>query len=235
MSQEMLDKKNKLSKAPFVLTLLAVAIGYGSTFINTSSEKEQAKQKVSVEAQEVDKEVKQVFEEGEHYVSIDPVYGLPERSVVEVFWYGCPHCYNTEKMLASEDFKEKSKDWSFQKYHIAAQKGPAGFDFNIFAALTQMGLEKEIGGAYMKALHEDGLDRGDFSDFAKKHGLSAEAIEKLSKNEESKNSFAFISQFSDRPEFKGVPAFIVEGKYLINGRYDVADVANFLLEKENGK
>jgi len=213
-------------------TYITVQMGKAPTAENSTSA-EVVGEKNPLEKISASKEEYVKYVEGDHYVKIDPIYGLPENSVVEVLWYGCPHCYNMEKVVSSEDFKKKSDDWSFQQVHIAKKDGPIGFDFKIYSALKQMGLDKTVGKEYMKALHEDGLDRSKFEDFAKKHGLSIEALEKLGGNEESENYFKFISQFSDRDEFKGVPTFVVEGKYIINNKYDVADVANHLLNEDN--
>ncbi len=179
------------------------------------------------------KEAKVEFKEGDHYIEIKPVYGLPSKSVVEVLWYGCSHCYNMEQFLQTDEFKEKSEAWNFQQIHFAKKDGPAGFDFGIYAALKQMGLDKTVGKEYMKAIHEGGLDRGNFEKFAEEKGLSIETVNELSKNDEAENYFKFSSQFSERDGFKGVPTFVVEGKYIINNAYNIADVANYLLEKES--
>jgi thiol:disulfide interchange protein DsbA len=216
---------NNLSKGLIAAAVLA-SVGWGYHYLSQTriSTNHSAVGEVSVE-QDV------AFKEGEHFMSIDPIFGLPNNSVVEVFWYGCPHCYKMEKVISSPEFKEKSKGWSFQKFHLAKKDGVVGFDFRVYSALKQMGLEETVGKAYMTAIHEDGLDRSNLGDFAKKHGISMETLTVLSDNDESKNYYNFISQFSSRKEFKGVPAFIVEGQYLINLKYDVADVANFLLSK----
>jgi thiol:disulfide interchange protein DsbA len=221
---------NNLGKGLIAAAVLA-AVGLGYHFSSEEISPQRVAKSVDSGSESIEQGV--VFKEGEHFVSIDPIFGLPSNSVVEIFWYGCPHCYNMEKVISTPEFKEKSKNWSFQKFHLAKKDGVAGFDFRVYSALKQMGLEDTVGMEYMKAIHEDGLDRSNLDDFAKKHGISMETLTVLSDNDESKNYYNFISQFSSRKEFIGVPAFIVEGKYLINIKYDVADVANYLLSMDD--
>jgi thiol:disulfide interchange protein DsbA len=226
-------------KKTLIAGLIVGAVTCAGVFVsNYHSEGESVKKTTSVEqspqsAEKVKAVEKVQYKEGDHFVSIDPIFGLPQNSVVEIFWYGCPHCYKMEDVVNSDEFKAKSKDWAFQKFHIAKKSGTAGFDFRVYSALVQMGMEDVVGKKYMHAIHENGLDRSNLGKFAEENGLSLETLTALSENEEAKNYFNFISQFSDRDEFEGVPSFVVQGKYIINNKYDIADVANFLLEKES--
>tara|TARA_Y100001936_G_C15945861_1_gene597335 strand:- start:14 stop:748 length:735 start_codon:yes stop_codon:yes gene_type:complete len=232
------EDNNMSKKATIVFACMITLPVVGLLIKNHITQEQSGEPKAQVvEQSDLEQKAKNTeikFVEGEHYIKIDPVYGLPSNSVVEVLWYGCPHCYNMEEKVSSKEFKEKSKDWNFQQIHFAKKDGPVGFDFRIYAALKQMGLDSTIGKKYMAALHEDGLDRGSFDSFAKKNGLSVDAIQELSSNEEAQNYYNFSAQFSEREGFKGVPSFIVEGKYIINNAYDVADVANYLLKLEGG-
>lgn len=216
-------------------TILACVVGLaiaGSAYFFYSNSGTSNGISGSKESSEVVADALVEFKEGTHYDSIDPIYGLPKNSVVEVLWYGCPYCQKMEDVIQSDRFKQASVDWNFQQIHLAKEDGLIGFDFKIYAALKQMGLEGTVGKKYMEALNNRGLSRSSFEKFASQYGIPMDTIKELSESDEAKSYFMFNVQFSDRPEFKGVPAFVVNGRYIVNNRYDVIDVTSYLIGKD---
>lgn len=219
---------NLSNTTKFVLTAGVICVLLATSLHLLNRDKNQTNKKGEVEITQVEVEAPK-FVEGEHYVKVNKIQGLPQNSVMEILWYGCTFCYRMEELVQSDEFKEKTKHWEFSQVHVAGRGGDVLFDFKVFSALNQLGVEHLVGKKYMKALHEEGLDRKDFPLFAKKNGLSMTALSPLFENEETKSLHAYVSKISEQKEFKGVPSFLVKGEYLINIKYDIVEIANYLL------
>jgi thiol:disulfide interchange protein DsbA len=181
------------------------------------------------------------YQAGKHYVLLDaPVRTRDSEKieVVEVFWYGCGHCYSFEplvkqwKKLAGDDvdFWMSPAMWGGNmKIHAQAfyaAKALGKFDQLHGPIFTEMNVKKnQLASADQLAeLFADyGVERADF--------------------DKAFNSFSVKSQVKQADarqrsyKISGTPELIVNGKYRVSGRMagsaaEMLKVVDFLIEKE---
>jgi thiol:disulfide interchange protein DsbA len=163
----------------------------------------------------------------------------PERiEVVELFFYGCPHCH---------DFEPPLKEWAASApEYVSFRRVPAVFRQSwvpfarAFYAAKQLGELERFHGALFDALHEDNrrlASRELLADFAASLGIAREAFL------ESYDSFAVESQvrraiaLTRGSGITGVPAMMVNGKYRTSpsmaGSFEgVLQVVDVLVQEE---
>ena len=177
----------------------------------------------------------------EYKVLAEPVTVLADGKVhvEEAFWYGCPHCFHLESII--KPWKEQlAADVDFQG--VPAMFGRAWVvHAQLFHVADVLGVEKKVHDDIFKAIHVDRqrlLSRDEQRDFlVEKAGISAEDFDK------AYDSFAVKSRMKQGDQrirafqISGVPALIVQGKYVIDatsagGQPQMLKVADFLIEKE---
>jgi thiol:disulfide interchange protein DsbA len=157
---------------------------------------------------------------------------------IEIFWYGCPHCYSLEPItLAWEKNAPSDVDFKFM---------PAVFGRNwlahakAFYVADLLGIEDKVRADIFNTIHVErrNLNSEDaLASFFAKYDVSEDEFRKLY------NSFAVNSRLSQADSkiraygARGVPGLIVNGKYLVsaqtaNGNENIYKVVDFLIEKE---
>ena len=162
------------------------------------------------------------YVEGKHYVRIDPVVPPLENSeskheVVELFWYGCSHCYDFEPYI--NKWKDsKSSDVSFIRV-------PAIFNARweqharAYYSLELMGELDKAHELLFNGIHEQGRGLHDLDSMARY--FAANDIDET-QFRESFNSFAVetkinrAKQLVRQYQITGVPTIIVDGKFKIS-------------------
>jgi thiol:disulfide interchange protein DsbA len=186
------------------------------------------------------------FKEGQQYYRIaEPVRPRnPQKiEVVEVFWYGCPHCYRFDPLIktwqktlpADVDFYRMPVIWnSTTQLHAQA-----------FYTAQALGVLDKMHDPLFEALNVQGNplnNRDKIEQLFVQHGVSADQFKKAF------DSFGVTSQVNQAKartlgyKVEGTPEIIVAGKYRIDGRSlgdterasheKMLEVANFLIEKE---
>ncbi len=181
------------------------------------------------------------IEAGNQYVELSspvPVSEPGKIEVVELFWYGCPHCYQFEPTL-NPWVSQLPKDVHFVR--IPAMFGGVwNVHGQMFITLESMGVEKKVHTAVFEAIHKEGkklADPEEMADF-----LATQGIDKA-KFLSTFNSFAVKGQMERAKklavayQITGVPTMIVNGKYRFDvhsagGPEQALDVANQLIAKE---
>jgi thiol:disulfide interchange protein DsbA len=187
------------------------------------------------------------FVEGVHYErlpeeSVAYDLGAPagEQSVLEIFWFGCGHCYAFDPLL---NHWVASKPDSFQ-----FARAPVIWDGNtkeharLFYTARALGVLDAMHARIFNEIHEKRnylLDEESmtalFSEFGVDQVSFAKAYASFAVDTSVRKTAAAIGELA----VPGVPALIVNGKYLINiqGPVDsqqaLLDVADFLLNKES--
>jgi protein dithiol oxidoreductase (disulfide-forming) len=183
------------------------------------------------------------FEVGVHYELLPiPVATMdPSRiEVVEVFSYGCPHCFDFDTTIESWRAKQ-APDMAFRRvpamfrseWEILAQA---------FYAAEVLGVTDKVHKSIFEAIHLQGLNPGDPAVLAKvfedSAGVDGEQFLKVL------NSFGVRSKVQQADaqgrlyRLPGVPTLIVNGKYQVNGSrltgtsIDLLDVVDYLVAKE---
>ena len=167
-----------------------------------------------------------------------PVAEPGKIEVVELFWYGCPHCYAFEPVI--NPWVEKlPSDVNFVRIP-AMFGGPWDAHGQMFLTLEAMGVEHKVHNAVFEAIQKDRkpLTKPDqMADF-----LATQGVDK-DKFLATFNSFAIQGQIKQAKELaqkygvQGVPTLIVNGKYRFDlgstgGPEATLNVADQLIAKE---
>ncbi|MBV4479202.1 thiol:disulfide interchange protein DsbA [Pseudomonas khavaziana] len=181
------------------------------------------------------------LEAGKTYVELSnpvPVSVPGKIEVVELFWYGCPHCYAFEPTI--NPWAEKlPKDVNFRRIP-AMFGGPWDAHGQLFLTLEAMGVEHKVHNAVFEAIQKQGkrLTKPDeMADFVATQGVDKD------KFLATFNSFAIQGQIKQAKELaqkygvQGVPTLIVNGKYRFDlgstgGPEQTLNVADQLIAKE---
>ncbi|MGC3873862.1 thiol:disulfide interchange protein DsbA/DsbL [Halomonas sp. GXIMD04776] len=136
--------------------------------------------------------------------------------VTEVFWYGCPHCYDLEEPLDAW-VTELPDDVVFER--LPATMGDVWVRHaTAFFAAQQLGILDKVHSDFFDAIHQDGKQLTDIDDIAaffSNYGVSEEEAKK------ALTSFGVKSQINRAHakmrgyKLMGVPALVVDGRYVV--------------------
>ena len=185
------------------------------------------------------------FVAGKNYIVLDKPVETETGEQIEVrelFWYFCGHCFNINPIL---DNWLKTMDSSTQ---FVLQ--PAIFpnpDWEraavMFYVLDELGELERLHEALFNAYHIQKLNLNTQQDFVTWLSLSGVDEEKANKVYESfpvKVAVNRAKASTYKYRIPGVPAFIVNGKYMVNStsagsQEKIFDVIDYLIQKENQK
>lgn len=154
--------------------------------------------------------------------------------VREFFWYGCPHCYRLDPHIESW-LKTKPADVAFVRTPASLNPVWEG-NARGFYAVEMMGLLDKVHVPLFTTIHENQariFDEASLAAFYQRYGVDSAKFKGLY------NSFAVSGKVSQskalaqKYQIEGVPAVVVNGKYLISGETaKVLQVTDFLVAKE---
>lgn len=186
------------------------------------------------------------FAEGIDYELVTPPVptGLPSNKVqvIEMFWYGCPHCYSFEPFI------EAWKAEGLPDY-VELQQTPAilnpNWNLHARAYFTAEILDvvDKIHGPFFHALHEkkQRLNTiGDIAAFFKAHGVSKKDFHAAYDSFSVATSLRKSRNLGKRFGLTGVPSIIINGKYRTSGRMSGSNqrmiaIIKFLAQKEHNE
>ncbi|MCQ4234734.1 thiol:disulfide interchange protein DsbA/DsbL [Pseudomonas stutzeri] len=167
-----------------------------------------------------------------------PVAEPGKIEVVELFWYGCPHCYQFEPVI--NPWVEKlPADVAFRR--IPAMFGGIwNTHGQLFLALESMGVEKQVHDAVFAAYHQERKKLAtpeEMAEFLAGQGVDKNAFLKAYNSFGVKSRVEQAKKLGMAYQISGVPVLIVNGKYRFDlgsagGPQGALDVADFLIEKE---
>ncbi|MBJ7551445.1 thiol:disulfide interchange protein DsbA/DsbL [Marinomonas ostreistagni] len=183
----------------------------------------------------------QEYSDGNGYTTIkNPVRTAnPDKvEVVEIFWYGCPHCYSLDpitqawKKTIADDVDFKYMPAVFGRNWLAHAKA--------FHVADILGVEEKLHADLFNAIHQDHKPMNSedaLAEFFTNYGVSEDEFRK------QYNSFAVNSRLSQADAkiraygARGVPGLIVNGKYLVTaatagGNNNIYSVVDYLIEQE---
>lgn len=183
----------------------------------------------------------QTWEEGTHYRKLEtPVRTASATGieVAEVFWYGCPHCFNFKPL--AEAWEERAPD-DVNYVRIPAALGKSWEPHaRAFYALEAMGELDKVHDALFQALAGERRPLNDgesLAAFVAEHGVDGEAFLK------NFNSFGVNARMQQAQakirgaRITGTPTMLVNGKYTVSasmaGSHEaVLEVVDYLIEQE---
>jgi len=158
------------------------------------------------------------FQEGTHYHRISPAVPtnveMGSVEVLELFWYGCPHCYQFEKYLTSW---KQDKAANIEFVRIPAVLNQRWIPHaRAYYALETMGEHERIHPIFFAAIHEQGRrlrDMDSMARFLTQHGIDEgefkKAYDSLYVEIKTKRAKQLVRQYGS----SSVPAVIINGKY----------------------
>jgi thiol:disulfide interchange protein DsbA len=163
------------------------------------------------------------YQEGVHYKKIDPEQPGADGKRVLVqgfFMYTCGHCNDLEPHL-EEWLKTKPEDVDFVKIPAVFDQPVIIMHAKAFYALNLIGVDAEIHNKIFHAIHEERKrlrTEADMDAFLEANGVNMDEYRKALKAFSVVTSMRQASVLAESYGIQGVPALVVDGKYLISGQ-----------------
>ena len=174
------------------------------------------------------------FQEGRDYLRLPtPVPpATPDKvEVIEMFWYGCPHCYELEP-VAQEWLKRKPENVVFTRIPVAfgANWEPGA---RAYYAAEALGVLEKLHQPLFDAFHQRRKlsTEDELAAFFAEHGVDAEAFRKAYTSFQTETQLRRGNQLAQRYGVRGVPTVIVNGKYDVRSPR-IFEVVDFLIAQE---
>ena len=181
------------------------------------------------------------YSEGMQYLRLanpQPTSVADKVEVVELFWYGCPHCFDLEPHIR-QWLETKPDDVEFVR--MPAVLGPSWELLGKgFYTAELLGVEDRIHPALFEALHvkkQKINDEAALQDFFVNHGVSAEDFRKTFASFAVSVKLNNAKAMTRRYAITGVPTLIVNGKFSTGGRQagsnaNIIKVVDYLVARE---
>jgi len=181
------------------------------------------------------------FKEGQHYkVLANPTMArdASKVEVVEVFWYGCGHCNHFEPTVQAW---KKSVQADVDFYQLPAQFSRQWkVHAELFYLTHALKVNDKVHQAIFDQIHKKRnplLNKDDQKEFLAGYGVSEADFDKYDDSFGVRRQLKMADQMVRNYAISGVPAIIVNGKYVVNassagGMDKIFGVVNFLIEKE---
>jgi thiol:disulfide interchange protein DsbA len=162
------------------------------------------------------------FALGTHYMRLSPTQPTssnPDQvEVAEVFWYGCPHCFDFDPYL--ERWQETKL--SFVNFvRVPAVWNPLlQLHARAFYAAEALGKGAEMHSAFFREIHERGntLDsEAKLQEFFGRFGVEPAAFKTTFESLAVQEKLQRADELSRRYRIQSVPTIIVNGKYTTDG------------------
>ncbi|MBT7952671.1 MAG: thiol:disulfide interchange protein DsbA/DsbL [Gammaproteobacteria bacterium] len=151
-------------------------------------------------------------------IPVQPTQTDNKIEVLEIFWYGCPHCYDfephIEKWLENlpEDVEFRRMPGIFNKNWIPHAKA--------YFTAEKLGVLDKIHSPLFNALHKERkriYSEDELKDFFVAKGIDGDEFTKVFNSSEIETKFKQAFVMGQRYKITGVPAVIVNGKYMTSG------------------
>ena len=181
------------------------------------------------------------FVEGSDYQLITPAVKTtqPDKVVVtEIFWYGCPHCFRFEPYV--EKWSAKLPDGVVFE-QVPSSLNPRWTEHaRAYYSFQLMGQLEQTHRAFFDAIHlkrERLTDLDTIAGFVAEHGLDEKAFREYYSSFPVETQIRKNVQREKRYGHNGVPAVIVNGKYLVSASLAgsnerMIQIMNFLVAQE---
>lgn len=185
------------------------------------------------------------FKEGTHYKKIvpaQPTSVAPGKvEVVEVFWYGCGHCFELDP--AVESWRNKGKPPYVEFTRVPAMWNETlRIHARLYYATEALGKLEELHSPIFREIHVNGdqlntLDK--MQSFFRKHGVSPEEFQKAFSSFGVESKLQRADFLNRRYRINSVPTVVVNGKYVTDrqmagGDRELFDLIDELAAHEHG-
>jgi len=161
-----------------------------------------------------------------------------KKTVIEVFGYGCPHCYHLEPGL-HKWLETKPADVHFEQMPVVFNNPNWVYMARVFFTSKRLGVLKESHQAFFDAIHRDKTDvytPEALAKFFTRFGVKEQDFLDMFKSFVVSSDLKKAAKLTREYEVEGVPAIIVNGKYLTDvpmakGEANMWETVNELFEK----
>lgn len=188
--------------------------------------------------------VAQEYKAGKHYEALPVPVATQDKKrieVVEVFWYGCSHCFNFEPIIHA--WEKKQEDDVLFRQSPAVWNGTMKLHARAFFTAKALGVSDELDAAIFNEMN---VKRSRLKDESVIAGLFVKNGIDKDKFSKTFNSFGVTSQVSlaesraKSYRVQGTPELIVNGKYRVSStmtgnQADMLKVVDFLIAEERKK
>jgi thiol:disulfide interchange protein DsbA len=172
-----------------------------------------------------------LWQPGVNYTVIVPAQptSVPagQVEVLEFFWYACPHCYDLDPQVEAWR-KSKPAYVSFARVPVTWSEGHRALA-RLFYTLKSLGKLDQLHDAVFKEIHANAnplvAADGDEAEteriqtaFAKKQGISEDEFKKAYHSFPVDTDLQKADALVQRYRIDGVPAFVINGKYVADVR-----------------
>ncbi len=179
--------------------------------------------------------------EGTHYerLSEDVRTRDPDKiEVVEVFWYGCIHCFRFGPMMTGWDGK-KAEDVDFYR-SPAMWNAKMQLHARMFYTADALGRLEELHMPLFSAMNVERKrfdDADEIAEFFAKYGVSDEDFRKAFDSFGVKTAVRQADARARAFRITGTPEVVVAGKYKVSGKYvqnmgEMVEVIDYLVDRE---
>lgn len=187
------------------------------------------------------------FKLGQHYSRLSPTQRTlaatsDEVEVTEAFWYGCPHCYEAEAFF--QRWLASKPDYvRFVRLPITWDQVPI-IHARLYYTVEELGKLEEMHTAIFDAIHQDQnllLSEDALIEFFARFDVSAEQFLEVWNSEDVRDTkLRRAFEFMQRYEIRGVPAVIINGKYVTGvseagGHAELFELINELAAAEHAR
>ena len=164
------------------------------------------------------------WQQGQHYqllVPAQPTNVSPDKvEVVEMFWYGCSHCYSLEPFLQKWN-KEKAAYVQFTRVPVTWSAGHKAHA-QLYYTLSALGKGEELHDAVFEEIQRKNnmMFANDAEQtenlqaaFAKRHGINEQEFRSAYRSMGVMTRMRRAEELARRYKVSGVPYMIVNGKY----------------------
>ena len=162
------------------------------------------------------------FELGAHYLRLSPTQPTssnPDQvEVCEVFWYGCPHCFELDPLL--EQWRQSKPDY-VNFVRVPAVWNPLlQLHARAFYTAEALGKGEEMHAEFFREIHErrNQLDtEAKLQEFFGRFGVDADAFAAAFDSFAVQAKLQRADELNRRYRISSVPTIVVNGKYTTDG------------------
>ena len=164
----------------------------------------------------------QKFKANTHYVKLTTAQGTSSPpdvvEVAEVFWYGCPHCFNFDPIV-SNWAKNLPDGVNFIRLPVMWNPTNA-MHARLFYTLEALGKLDEVHGAIFTEMHVNNktlTSETEILEFVSRNGISAEDFKKTFRSFAVESSLKRAQNLTQKYRIQSVPLLVINGTYLTTG------------------
>lgn len=176
--------------------------------------------------------------EGVHYKPVPNPHQSQQKTVTEIFYYGCPHCYHLEPSLKTW-LKTKPANVKFEQIPAVLNNPNWIFMARVFYTAKELGILDQFHQAYFDAIQKDHkriFDLNALAKFVAPMGVKKEDYIAMFKSFKVDQNVQKARRLTDDYGVDGVPAIVVNGQYrtdipMATSNEKLWQVVNYLLDK----